>query len=63
MNGEFVRSYAELLSPDGINPADETRYLRAVKYSNAFKYNGNYCFLIEGEAGVRDAARFLEEDD
>jgi hypothetical protein len=63
INGEFARSYVELSDPNAIEPSDETRYVRAVKFSNAFKYEGSYFFLIESELGVQDADCEDEDDD
>ena len=65
--GEFVRSYTELVDPATLdNHVDNnynSRYLRAVKMSNAFIYNGSYFFLVESELGIQEVQKELEEDE
>jgi hypothetical protein len=55
INGEFARSYVEMADPTTIDHHDQTRYLRSVKFSNAFSYEGSYFFLIESDVGIQDA--------
>ena len=55
VNGKFARSFAELNLPESIEVVDQIskqRYSIAAKYSNAFRYDASYLFLIESEVGL-----------
>ncbi len=49
VDGMVIRSYAELLLPDDVDPQDG-RYAQAAKHSNIFDYSASYFFLIEVDA-------------
>lgn len=62
---KFARAYAQLtlledLPPD--TPRDSPQGIKALKQGNAFIFEKSYTFLIESEAGVKEADRFRAED-
>ncbi|MCA9040107.1 MAG: hypothetical protein KDA65_07170 [Planctomycetaceae bacterium] len=62
VDGEFVRSYSELVDPTTIDPSDHARYVRSIKMDNAFSYDGSFVFLIESDLGIQDYDKNDDEE-
>ena len=62
IDGEFIRSFAELIDPNTLGNSDEVRYLRSVKANNAFCYDGSYFFLVESDLGIQDTDSEVEDE-
>jgi hypothetical protein len=65
INGVFAKSYAGMDRPERIDIKDEKdkyRYAAAAKLTNSFEYDADLFFIIEGEAGIADQKRYMDDE-